>query len=49
MEWVGPKIVSKGQEVSRAQVLQFMTAWKVSKYGVFSVPNAGKYKPEKTQ
>ena len=26
------------------------TAWKVSKYGVFSVfsPNAGKYRPEKT-
>ena len=32
----------------------FYTAWKVSKYGVFSVlslrirPNAGKYGPEKT-
>ena len=24
------------------------TAWKVSKYGVFSAPNAGKYGPEKT-
>ena len=24
------------------------TAWKVSKYGVFSGPNAGKYGPEKT-
>ena len=25
-----------------------LTAWKVSKYGVFSGPNAGKYGPEKT-
>ena len=24
------------------------TAWKVSKYGAFSVPNSGKYEPEKT-
>ena len=24
------------------------TAWKVSKYGVFLAPNAGKYGPEKT-
>ena len=24
------------------------TAWKVSKYGVFSDPNTGKYGPEKT-
>ena len=24
------------------------TAWKLSKYGVFSGPNAGKYRPEKT-
>ena len=25
-----------------------MAAWKVSKYGVFSGPNTGKYGPEKT-
>ena len=26
----------------------YVTAWKVSKYGVFSGPNTGKYEPEKT-
>ena len=28
--------------------METYTAWKVSKYGVFSGPNAGKYGPEKT-
>ena len=27
---------------------EFSTVWKVSKYGVFSGPSAGKYGPEKT-
>ena len=26
----------------------YITAWKVSKYGVFSGPSTGKYGPEKT-
>ena len=30
------------------KLIVFHTAWKVSKYGVFSGPNTGKYGPEKT-
>ena len=29
-------------------ILEFYTAWKVFKYGVFSGPNTGIYGPEKT-
>ena len=33
---------------SRVMTISFFTAWKVSKYGVISCPNTGKYGPEIT-
>ena len=45
-----PNLVSQTQERNNPNKLFviFDTAWKMSKYGLFSGPNTGKYGPEKT-
>ena len=46
--WINPGYFQKITSFRESLKMCFITAWKMSKYGVFSGPNTGKYGPEKT-